>query len=256
MANENKTEQEDFLGDLKDDQSGNPFEPNKDDPFASTEEKGTEAVVTDDKEEKQLPFHKDPKVQRYIERQIAKRIPEQKTEETPDNYFDDVVQAFTQIVGNDTPEKTRALDALKNSLTTLEQRTLERAIERQELQRQEEVEVEQEYDNKLNDGFESIEEETGIDLYAPQNKKLRVKFIEFVEQVAPKEDGEISELPDIGATFKAFQNIYKPQSQTNRAKQLASQNMGNTGGEIIPKTDTSRLTFDNVGDKIREALGM
>lgn len=259
MENEDQKAVEDFLGDLKDNSEQDAFTPKNDDPFASPEqeEKGSpELGETEGKEEveKPLPYHKDPKVQRFIDKKVAEAIsnrPElQAKESTQDDYFDEVVNAFTSVVGNDTPEKVNALNALKNSLSTLEQRTLEKALERQEAKYQEEVAIEKEYENKLVDGFEAIEEETGVDLYAPENKKLRAKFIDFIEKVAPKENGEISELPDIGETFKAFHSMYKPQTQTPRAKELASKSMERSGGEVSQERDAGRTTWDNVMEKI------
>lgn len=247
---------EDFLGDLKDSGEADPLKSNTDDPFASIEsEQKEEAGEPEVKEEveKPLPFHKDPKVQRYIEKELEKALanrPEPIKQETQDDYFDGVVKSFEAIIGNDTPEKVNALNSLKNSLSTLEERTLSKSEERAEARRQEEVAVEQEYENKLSDGFETIEEETGIDLYAPQNKKLRVRFIDFVEKVAPKENGEISELPDIGETFKAFQSMYRPQNQAPRAKELASKSMERSGGEVTQQNETGRTTWDNVMEKI------
>lgn len=260
MTDETKALDE-FLGDLKDNADSDPLKPSEDNPFSPIEdeekepEKG-ETVVEEPKDEKPLPFHKDPKVQRYIEREIAKRIPEPETEEIAQNdYFEGVVKAFEAAVGNDTPEKITLLSEMKNAFSNLDERAAQKAINRLESARQEEVEIEKEYENKLSDGFEVIEEETGVDLYAPENKKLRVRFIDFVERVAPKQDGEISELPDIGETFKAFQSISKPQTQTPRAKELASKSMERSG-EVTQQKPSERITWDNIGEKIAETLGM
>lgn len=255
---------EDFLGDLKDNGEQDAFTPKNDDPFPSLEQEkrgdqpeAGETEVVEERIEKPLPFHRDPKVQRYIEKEISKRIPEQKVEQTAqDNYFDDVISSFTAIVGNDTPEKVSALSALKNSLSSLDQRAAQKAFERLDFVRQEEVAQEKEYEDRLHDGFETIEGETGIDLYAPENKKLRIQFIDFVEKVAPKENGEISELPDLGETFKAFQSMRKPQSQAPRAKELASRSMERSGGEVSQQKTPERLTWDNIGEKIAEGFGM
>lgn len=257
-----ETKNEEFLGDLKDNAEGDPFAPNTDDPFASSEkEEGqqSEIAVPEKEEEKPLPFHKDPKVQRYLEKEIEKAIsnrPEPTQQETQEDYFDEVISSFKTIIGDDTPGKVNALNALKDSLTNLDERAAQKAINRLESVRQEEVAVEQEYENKLTDGFETIEEETGVDLYDPKNKKLKAQFIDFIERVAPKEDGEISDLPDIGETFKAFRSMYKPQTQTPRAKELASKSMERSEGTVTTQKDTGRTTWDNVTEKIKEGLGI
>lgn len=259
MTDETKAVDE-FLGDLKDNGDTDPLAPSTEDPFESveqTEEKGKPeaggTVGEEPKDEKPLPFHKDPKVQRYIEREIAKRIPEQPAEERTqesDNYFDDVIKSFTDVVGNDTPEKMSALNSLKSALINMDDRAADRAFQRIDAARQEEVALEQEYRNKLVDGFESIEEDTGIDLYAPENKRLRVKFIDFIERISPKEDGEISDLPDIGETFNIFRATYKPVTQTPKAKELASKSMEHSNGDVSQQKETGGLTWENVMDKI------
>lgn len=267
MENEEQKAVSDFLGDLKDNGEQDAFAPKNDDPFAPTEqeEKGNqsedgETEVKEEKVEKPLPFHKDPKFQRRIEQEVEKRIAElapKQTEQTAqDNSFDEVINAFTTVVGNDTPEKVSALNALKNSLSSLDQRAAQKAFDRLDSVRQAEVAQEKEYEDRLNDGFETIEGETGIDLYAPENKKLRIQFIDFVEKVAPKENGEISELPDLGETFKAFQSMRKPQSQAPRAKELASRSMERSGGEVSQQKTSERITWDNIGEKIADSLGM
>ena len=249
MANET---QDDFLGDLKEKADKDPFKPEEEDPFASLnkeEVKMEEEEPVEKVEEKPLPFHKDPRVQKYIEKEISKRIPESTAEEEKEDYFDGVISAFTKLVGNDTYEKVEALNTLKNSLEDLDRRAAERAIKHLESIQQQEQAIEAEYDEKLSDGFETIEEETGIDLYAPQNKKLRIQFIDFVEKVAPKENGEISELPDIAETFKAFAATKRTSSQTQKSKDMASRTMERSG-EVVPQKETGRLTWDSVTEKI------
>lgn len=244
---------EEFLGDLKDNADKDPLTQENEDAFASIDKEVKEnpVEVTEEKEEveKPIPFHKDPKVQRYIEKEISKRIPEPTQEkESQEDYFDGVVKAFTSIVGNDTPEKVTALNALKDSLSTLEQRTVQKAFDRQDSVRQEELRAEKEAEDELTEGFEAVEQEIGVDLYAPENNKLRGRFIDFIKKVAPKEDGEISSLPDIVETFKAFQSLNKTQTQTPRAKELASQSIRSEGA--VQQNETGRTTWDNVMEKI------
>lgn len=220
---ENKKAVDDFLDGLANDGEQDPLQPDKD-PFEATpqEEKEVKAQEDEAVEEKvkPIPFHKDPKVQRYIEREIAKRIPKQEAEDDAEDYFSPVVDSFTKIIGNDTPEKVQALNELRDSLSNLDKVASDRALRTLQSQQEAEQEEEAYYEDQISQGFDDIEASTGIDLYAPQNKKLKGQFLDFVEQIAPKEDGEMSDLPDMEQAFRAFSSTRRVQA--NKAKDLAS----------------------------------
>lgn len=258
MADETKVE-DDFLAGLRDSGETEPLDQKEEDPFASLNKEEAKVEVAEEKEEV-IPFNKDPKILRFIEKEVARRIPQERVEEkeveVQDDHIDKLINSFTKIIGNDTPEKVTALADLKEALANSDERAAQKAYDRLDEERQAEVAIEAVYDNKLSDGFDDIEEETGVDLYAPQNKKLRIQFIDFIEKVAPKEDGEISELPDIGETFKAFVATKRSSGQTQKSKDLASHSMERSDGTATEAPTTGRLTWDNVGDKIRDRLGM
>ena len=258
MANEDKVV-EDFLGSLRDKGETDPLAPSTDDPFAPAnkeEEKVVEEVEVEEKP-KAVPFNRDPKVQRYIEKEISKRFAEYAPtpkEESNDSYKE-VVDSFTAIIGNDTPEKIKALDALKNSLVNLDKKSANEAIRVLNEQREQELEEEAAADEELESGFEAIEETYGINL--DENRKLKGQFIDFIRKVAPKNDeGEVVEFPDLVETFDAFQSTRKSAASTSRAKELASKSMERSGGEVTQQQPQGRTSWDNVGDKIREKLGM
>ena len=261
MANEQNSEVEDFLGSLRDKGETDPLAPSTDDPFAPTnkEEEKVEDEVEVEEKAKPVPFNRDPKVQRYIEKEISKRFAEYEPapkEESNDSYKD-VVDSFTAIIGNNTPEKVKALDALKNSLVNLDRKSAQEAIRVIEEQRNAEVQEEAEADDELMTGFENIEESFGVDLFAPENRKLKGQFIDYIRKVAPKNsEGEVVEFPDFEGTFDTFQSIRKSVSTNSRAKELASKSMERSGGEVTQQQPQGRTSWDNVGDKIRERLGM
>ena len=56
-------------------------------------------------------------------------------------------------------------------------------------------------------GLARIEDNYDVDLTstAPQAKKLRTEFIEFVERIAPKDEyGNVKEYPDFESSFELF----------------------------------------------------
>lgn len=267
MADETKPNEE-FLGDLKDDATKDPFAPNTDDPFASLEEEKKETpaepeVAAEPEEvEKPLPFNKDPKIQRYIDKRIAERLAEQPEieYERPSNEPDKIDKVLTKIIGNDTPEKLDAIKELKEVLLEREDRGAEKAFERLQAEQQAEAQAEAQADEQLMQGFEAIEEENGVDITSnnPQARKLRVQFIDFIRKVAPKDqDGEIIDFPDLEQTFQVFQSTRQSTpSQTARAKDLATKSMARSEGTAIQQKPSERVSWDTVGEKIREKLGL
>lgn len=221
---------DEFLGDLKNNDGDGVFEPSKENPF---DDQVIETKEEEVKEEKVLPFNQDPKIQRYIRKEVEKitkdltpRQTEQFQKEVSQSKDeDDLVGAFTNIIGNDTPEKVHALKMLDRTIKGLEDKATS-ATRQLEAERQADIEAEQE----LEQGFENIEDTFNVDISSstPQARKTRKDFIEFVEKIAPKDEyGEIKEYPDFEATFELFQKMNKPQPNL-RAREIASRGMART----------------------------
>lgn len=267
MTDENKSAVDEFLGDLKNDANNDPFAKNPDDPFKQTEETPKvegEEVKEETKEkidEKPLPFHKDPKVLRFIEKEIAKKTqniePVERVERETNNQPDKIDKVLTKIIGNDTPEKLSAIQELKEVLLEREDRGADKAFERIQAERQEEIQAERQADETLMQGFEAIEEDKGVDITsnAPAARKLRGEFINFIEKIAPKdENGEISEFPDIEQTFEVFQSTRQASSQPNRAKELAARS-SEQGGGVDNTKPTEQLSWGSEAwERLKESL--
>ena len=207
-------------------------------PFANVTVEQKEVPIVDEPEEKPLAYHEDPKLRRYIEKEIAKATanlsPKEETRFREDVREDGFVKAFETIIGNDTPEKVNALRMLKDEVEGIRK---EARSAREELQAEKQADLDAE--RELAQGFEDIEDK--FDVNFTQNKKLRSDFVDFIEKIAPKdEQGEIKDYPDFEQTFALFQEINK-KPQNVRNKELASRGM-NRGGEAtsapIPQ-DTS-----------------
>lgn len=188
----------------------------------------TEIEEVDD--DKPLPFHKDPKVQRYVEKQIAKALedlPKPSAEREFRQEFQSEINlppALVKLVGNDTPEKREALKELAEYMESLPKKAQEQFRAQVEQEQRELVEQDSAALNELNAGFEEIEESYGIDLSSntAQAQKTRALFVEYIRKVSHKnEDGEVDQFADIPAAWEEFQERNKPQS-ASRAKGLAS----------------------------------
>lgn len=223
MPNENNNAVADFL---------NTIQP---DVFQETP---VDQEVIEDKEDKALPFHKDPKVQRYVDKQIEKALKDvrpietQRSEKVTPSDVQEAIDAFTAIIGNDTPEKVRAIEKYEKALKGSDERVANMAIERFRQEQQDmatrQTEAEKQAINELEEGIGEVEETYDVDLSsnAASAKKLRSDFIDYIRDVAPKDaTGEVERFPDLLSAFKRFQNETKTERTPTRAKELASRGM-------------------------------
>lgn len=223
--------------------------------FKEEQQEGGDSIVEERIEEKPLPFHKDPKVQRYVEKQVEKilrdkpSVNQQPSVAAPVD-VQEVIGAFAAIIGNDAPEKVRALEALEKALTGADERASQKAIERFQKQQEEMVQRATEADTKaqeeLDEYFEEIEESYNVDLSSNSTtaKAMRSQFIDYVRKIAPKDEhGEVTAFPDLLSAFEEFQERNKRPSQT-RAKELANRGMERSGDT----TTQSRKFVSGNGD--------
>lgn len=183
-------------------------------------------------EEKPLPFHKEPKIQKYLdkrEKEIEDRLLATigtKKEDTSKDEFQDVITSFEGIIGNDTPEKISALNSLKKALITMDERSVRRAEEKIDEIRNRSIQEDKEAEDELESAFENIEETFDVDLTSSKATKVRQEFVSFVEKIAPKDrSGNIIDYPDMTSAWETFSEIKKATQLPSRAKELANRSM-------------------------------
>lgn len=240
-------ELDDFLKDVKGDTQ---------DPFIQAVTPETKSEDEEVKEEKPIPFHKDPKVQRFIEKEVQKKLQDFKPSEadrfsadTKDS-SDEITDVLTRIIGNDTPDKLSAIKDFKKVLIDREERGAQRALEQLNIQAQEEREAEVEAEQELAQGFENVEEQFGVDLTSntAQARKERSEFVDFIRRVAPKnEDGDVTQFPDLTETYYLYKETKKSPT-ASRAKELSSRSMSRSSEATAPTQSTDRSW--NAVDKI------
>ena len=228
-------EVDEFLNGVQGEQDNDPFKPESNDPFTDNSSQKEEVKKEEEKEEdvKPLPFHKDPKVLKFIEKEVNKKLEGVKPTETErfkeetGNEDDDITDVLTTIIGNDTPERVKAVKDFKKILLEREDKGAEKALKYFQEQQQKEQQVYKDAENEVEQGFESIEERFGIDLDAPQSSKLRNDFIDFVTKISPKDtEGNIVQYADFEASFETFQEMNKRTAPSNsKAKELASKSI-------------------------------
>lgn len=250
MTKETNAE-DDFLGDLGNAVEQDPFTPIENDDLFPEEEIQKEEVIPN----KPVPFAKDEKIQRYIDRQVEKRMKTQQPTATETFRQElttsdpDLVKAFETIIGSDTEEKKAALKALETSLSRVDERATQKAIERIQEVQQEAVEREErelaEAHDQIEEGFEDIENHYGIEL----NEKQKSAYKEFLLKIEPK--GGYQEYPDFIETFEVFRNNVKANRPSNaQAKALASRGMErsspNNESSSAPKRDGTKPLWASV----------
>lgn len=221
------------------------FEPEKEELFSEekAEEKKEEEVV----DEKPLPFHKDPKVQRYVEKQIAKALEGVSTKSETQKFIQEVkgeesselMDALTAVIGNDSPEKLRVLKAFEKRMGDIEIKASERAVQEFKAQAEAQVKEDQRAQKELDEAFESIEETYNVDLSSssPVARKMRSDFVDFVRRIAPKDaSGEVIAFPDMSSAFEEFQERTKRPAGNSRAKELASRSMSRSSDASVQPT--------------------
>jgi len=244
-------ELDNFLGEVNGEdpltvkKNDNPFEdlglkgdePNTEDP-KKDEEGGDDSQgkgEDDDDDSSKIPFHKNPRIRRFIEKEVAKATKNLSTKDadaleqkaSDSETGEDFVTAFEQVMGNDTPEKVHALKMLRQGLKSLEEKATA-GVRQMEADRRAEAEAEKE----LADGLELIEENFDVDITSndPKARKLKGEFMEFVERIAPKDKfGNVKDYPDFETSFELFkERIAKPRSN-DKAKELAARGLSRQG---------------------------
>lgn len=249
----NKTELEEFMGSLGSKGASDPLEDKGEDPFSHLEET-PEEIVEEVKEEKPLPFNKDPKIQKYLEkreREIEDRLSERfgnKESAVATQPADDRVNdVLTRLIGNDTPEKLSMVKEFKDILGNLKGEARAEALDEIRSMQNAEVQADQEAEQELETAFDNIEETFDVDITsnAPLARKTRAEFVSFVEKIAPKDrNGDIIDYPDMNSAWETFSTLRKSTAQPNRAKELASRSMARSAeASSEPNIPRSRTPF-------------
>lgn len=250
MPNETSAE-DDFLAGL-DNGSSDPFTPtNNDDLFPE------ETVEEPEVKEKPIPFAKDEKVQRFIERQVEKRLKnftptvQETFKEEVSKGNPDLVKAFEAIIGNDTDEKRNALKALEQAVSQSGGKPTKQELQEMLYQVQQESEEKEanelaEATNEIEEGFDDIENHYGIEL----TDKQKSAYKQFLLKVEPR--GGYQEYPDFVETFEVFKNYVKANRPSNaQAKMLASRGMerssSNSDTSSAPKRDGTKSLWQMLG---------
>lgn len=253
-------EVDDFLKGLNNEPTEDPFKPIEENPFNDKVEVKDETIEETKEKEEKVPFHKDPKLQKFIDKEISKRLSEIKPTEVireveKERNEDPMTDVLTRIIGNDNPEKLSAIKDFKNALGNMKNEAKQEALQEIQAKENEERQAEVEAQNELSVAFENIEEQFDVDLTSnnPTARKTRGEFVDFIKRIAPKDrDGEVTEFPDFKEAFTLFTEMKKPESN-NRAKELSSRSMArsNEASSVSQNTGKSWKDVEKLFSKLQ-----
>ena len=213
----------------------------------------TEVETSEDSEkpeEEKIPFDKNPKLKKYIDRMVEKRLSKvqpQVVEREEVKPSTDVPYEFIAMYG-DTEETRKAWNYQKKLLDDVETRAEQRALAtiREEQSKFQEL---QETENRtVEDFLEDVGEKAGVDF--DSDDETRKGYLTLMERLSPKdEDGNITEYADPYAVWEIYAS--RKTKDASRNKNLASRSMAKSS-EVIPvKEEYEQGTgFDGARRKI------
>ena len=213
-----------------------------------------EEAKADEHEEKAIPFNRDPKVQKFIERQVRKKLEElaptaQKSESPQKEAGGEIPDEFLSMFGDN--EDTRK--AWKHQEKLFEKFVEKAKAEAVESIRSEQKAREQEvssYENLIDDELSRIEEAHGIDF----TDESRSEFLGLVQQLSPKDgNGKIASLADFDGVYEIYRGMEKKNPTLDRQKRLASRSGEKSGtAEVVEQSGYRKgMGFDGFRSQFR-----
>jgi len=261
-----------FDGLEKDNSNDKPFDVN--DLFNKEETKQEEEVTKDTEEtipvDDNIPFAKNPKLEKYIQRQAKKLVQEELSKMGAPSE----VESFKKEVESDygsTPsikwlnaygdnEQSRlAWEIHKEDLAEAEAKAEQRALSKFQESLQEEKQAQKQFESYISDSLENLEDEYGVDLTSnsPKAKKERADFLDLVGKLSPKDsEGNVTGYADFNEAFSLYRSIKGKEVQsevTNEKKQLASRSMARST-DVATKQPIGEMKPLSFGESITDML--
>jgi len=156
---------------------------------------------------------------------------------------DDDLKEIDTIYGTDTPEHIAAGNILKKALRSREENAVQKALERIQAERGDDVKAQQEEDRTVDEIEERVEDEYGIDM---SNTSDRSNYFALMERMSPKDkDGNVKEYADPDAVAETFLRLKERAS--SRRQELSARSMTRSG-----QSQPSRIEDDAATRFLRE----
>lgn len=211
------------------------------------------------KDDTDVPFHKNPKVQRYIDRQVRKALDSQEKPTTGNQREISNVDKETGPTADwlmaygDSEESRKAWNVQQHLMQKAIIQAKEEALNEFQSKIQQEKLAEQQFEEFINTSLESIEDTYDVDITSnsPSAKKARTEFLELVRKLSPKDEyGNITNYADFNEVFDIYkEKKEKPTSETTNVKKaLADRSMAKSSEArpYNPNSPKTPLGFDSI----------
>jgi hypothetical protein len=209
-----------------------------------------------------VPFNENPKIQKFIKRQVAKGIqealqsaPQPQRVDTIDNKTNSEVPAEWIAMYGDNEDSRKAWGFQSKLLNDYKNQATEDAlIKFRSEQERGQAEVRQ-FEQTITTEVENIEDVYGVDLTSntAEAKKARSEYLDLVQRLSPKDaDGNITSYADFDQVWQIYKNSQVAQPTPTRQKDLASRSVNTPTSE----TPNQQGYQQGMGfDGIRQMLG-
>lgn len=226
-------------------------EPQKEESVSQSAEKETPV-----EDEEKIPFAKNPKIQRFIEKQVKKALGERPSEVTKEvvREPDPTIPAEWIMAYGDTDNSRQAWAFQQKLIDQAVQRAKSEAVQEVEQSFKRSKEEEKRFQALITDNLETIEDTHSVDLTsnAPVAKKARAEFLDLIEKLSPKDqDGNVTSYADFSTAWDLYQSTKTKEVSsevTNQKKQIAGRAMvrSNETKTVNPNAPRSNITFDAI----------
>lgn len=209
------------------------------------------------------PFNKNPKIKRFIQKQVQKGLEEAlqsqmqpnqvRVDNTPTN--DDVPAAWIAMYG-DNEDSRKAWKHNSMILDDYKMQAKQEALAEIRSEQDRATAEVQEFEGLIESSLEDLEEEYNVDLTSntPAAKKARSEYLDLVQRLSPKDaDGNVTSYADFHETWNIYQSS-RPVAPTNtRNKDLAARSISQNSDAPAAKPGY----VSGMGtEEVRRAIGL
>ncbi len=209
--------------------------------------------------EKEMPFAKNPKVQRFIEKKVnemlSTHINNQAPREVPSKQpTTDLPPEWLAMYG-DNEESRRAWTLQERLLDNYKNQAKQEAIAEIRSEQERADEAVREFEQVIETSLDELEETHGVDLTSnsPAAKKARNEYLDLVQRLSPKDrDGNVTSYADFHEVWDIYQST-KSGPDASRKQNLAARAAPRPTDTPTPKKGYEQgMGFDG----IRNHLGL
>jgi len=199
-------------------------------------------------DEEELPYNKNPKIKKFIERQAKKEFSKylesmgnsiQRPVEQPYQASQDsAVPAEWIAMYGDSEDTRKAWEYNKKILDSYKSEIKRDLLTEIQSSEQQSKQKQKEFEDFVENNLEELEEQHGVDLTSNSSsaKKSRSEFLDLVQRLSPKDaEGNVVSFADFGTAFELYKSTKTVTAPSNaRNKALASRSMAKSSDTVVP----------------------